>query len=80
MQEIGRAGRDGNASKAVLIYTKPNRHTTRAIKEYAGNKALCRRQLLYRDFIAYTRHQSLHVNCDCCDNCALACKCVQCNK
>ena len=76
VQEIGRAGWDGNASKAILMY-KPNHHTTYAIKEYVRNKVSCRRQLLYKDFLAYN-HEPQSFNCNCCDNCALSCKCIQC--
>ena len=42
LQEIGRAGRDGNTSKAVLINSKGNHHVQKQMKTYGEKKDNCR--------------------------------------
>ena len=52
VQEIGRAGRDGLRSKAILMYKK-NRHTKKVMEDYALNKDSCRREALFTPFLNY---------------------------
>lgn len=42
-QEVGRAGRKGQKSHAILMYREANRHTELAMKRYCENKDKCRR-------------------------------------
>lgn len=53
LQEIGRAGRDGEASKALLICGKRNNHVQYQMKQYYENLQSCRRRKLFELFIAY---------------------------
>ena len=51
VQQIGRSGRDGRESYAVILHSKKkmencNEHVT----SYVENKRLCRRDHLFRDF------------------------------
>lgn len=75
LQEIGRAGRDGELSHAILINGK-NRFTQQKMKSYCENKDSCRRLKLFQSFIMYEHAECL--KCKCCDICALSCNCSKC--
>lgn len=77
VQEIGRAGRDGADSFAILI-NKKNRHSSKAVKDYTKNTDRCRRLILYGYFVKYDDND--YVKCKCCDICTLSCKCEICNE
>lgn len=68
VQEIGRAGRDGDQSVAILMH---HRHYT--ISEnmlvYVNNLTKCRRTLAFKDFLFYTESNTLQNKCSCCDIC-----------
>lgn len=68
-QEIGRAGRDSQASKAILIKTKYSRFTEASMRNYVENTETCRRAELYKSFIMYEHDSSVDHN-ECCDICA----------
>lgn len=74
MQEIGRAGRDGNAAMSILFWH--GRHLRRceeSMKSYAKNKQGCLRQILLNKFgAAPSELKALH---DCCCLCHAKCKC-----
>ena len=69
VQEIGRAGRDGIQSSAVLINQKLSRYTEPIMKQYVENTKYCRRHLLFKHFIMYQEDNSID-KCNCCDICA----------
>ena len=75
LQEIGRAGRDGELSSAILINGK-NRFVQQTMKSYCENKDSCRRLKLFKSFIMYEHVECL--KCRCCDNCAPSCNCSKC--
>lgn len=69
VQEIGRAGRDGLQSKAILIIGKLSPHTEEVMKHYVANNNTCRRIQLYKSFIMYQQDDSISKE-NCCDICA----------
>ena len=77
VQETGRAGRDDESSEAML--QPKTRHTiSETMKHYCINNTICRRKMLFKDFLFYTEgYQNL---CTCCDICFRFCKCLSCSK
>ena len=69
VQEIGRAGRDGLQSEAVMIIKQLSRHTEISMKKYIENSNTCRRVQLYKLFIMY-EEVTLVSREKCCDICA----------
>jgi len=49
---------------------------SKTVKEYAENKSVCRRSLLYRDFLFSGREKI--ISCKCCDLCMPMCNCSEC--
>ena len=78
LQEIGRAGRDGNTAQAILVNSKGYRHVQKQMKTYCENKDNCRRKQLFDSFIMYKHVEA--VKCKCCDVCSLTCTCEKCKK
>ncbi|XP_062507710.1 uncharacterized protein LOC134184109 [Corticium candelabrum] len=76
MQEIGRCGRDGGQSRAVLYYHGQQlQHIDFEMRQYLFDSDTCRRKLLLLPFGAppvqpETQHQ-------CCDVCARTCSCAK---
>jgi len=77
VQEIGRAGRDGMKSEAILMYGQSNKYVKQSMKNYLENKLKCRRSMLYSPFLMY-EHNKDYIKCECCDICALSCDCIIC--
>jgi len=75
LQEIGRAGRDGNLSEAILIGGKRNRHIQYSMKMYYENEESCRRKLLFEPFVMYSHSETDTTKCKCCDVCRITCDC-----
>ena len=78
IQQMGRVGRDGTQSHAVLLYNKrqTNKKVSLEMKAYLQNTEDCRREQI-----------SLHYNADfqslspihlCCDICSVQCECLVC--
>lgn len=78
LQEIGRAGRDRELSRAILICGKKGRHMQQSMKAYYENNQSCRRCTLFRSFILFD--DSDRVKCKCCDICSKSCNCEECSK
>ena len=77
VQAVGRAGRDGNTSTALLLTRKGGRqHVSTSMKLYCDNKSECRREVLYKDFDNVRHNLRL---CMCCDICAAKCECGKCS-
>ena len=81
LQEIGRAGRDDEASTAILHYnasdiSKNVKGMTDEMRNFC-TLSECRREYLceHFGFELSEHHQTLH---DCCDNCEAKCQCMQC--
>lgn len=73
VQHIGRCGRDGKQSLALLLYGKNlMRNTSIHLKEYCRTLE-CRRNFLFSDFECYTKHD---VCIKCCDNCDIRLNCT----
>ena len=48
-------------------------------ESYVSNKVVCRRILLYQDFLGFESSDlSSHGHCKCCDVCVNVCKCPTC--
>ena len=75
LQEIDRAGRDGEASHALLICTK-NRHVEQQMKSYYENQDSCQCVKLFNPFIMYEHCEC--AKCKCCDVCSISCDCDDC--
>ena len=80
IQESGRAGRDGNASLALLLKTavpkRPRHNIAKNMVTYQDNSKTCRRDLLFDNY----KHVDLGSLCLCCDICSVSCTCGSCNK
>lgn len=75
MQEIGRCGRDGIPSTAVLLYNGHQlRHCDKHMLQYIKATKGCRREMILAAFdeVAGDRREPLHV---CCDLCSQMCSC-----
>lgn len=79
IQESGRAGRDGRQSETILYVRSAGKHATKDMKQYVENSSMCRRLLLYKNFLFNKEKQSRIVKpCKCCDLCRPLCNCDEC--
>ena len=79
VQETGRAGRNGSHSKAILYFGKgSNRRINKQVKQYGENKTVCRRTLLFKNFLFSEADKQSIVACKCCDLCTPLCVCNDC--
>ena len=75
VQEIGRAGRDGNQALRLLIKTRRSYHKiNNSMIAFQNNSTVCRRCTLYSNMDNY-KHEVFARSCLCCDVCALSCTC-----
>ena len=81
IQHIGRAGRDGQPSLAVLLRTKGGgrRFIDENMKKYGENELVCRRDVLFGDMDEY-HHIDMGTPCLCCDVCMKSCTCGLCTE
>ena len=78
VQEAGRAGRDGAASTAVLMYGRVRKDISDAMKNYGENGSTCRSRYLYSDLLFFDSALISNTGCSCCDICASSCHCGHC--
>lgn len=78
VQEAGRAGRDGNESIAIFYEGIGGRHSTQQMKSYVTNSTICRRKILFQNFLKYSEKDIMASGCKCCDICQAACTCPSC--
>ena len=78
IQQIGRGGRDGGATRAILYYNNSdvasNMPISEAMRRYCRNEG-CRREFLMDHFGHSSDNSRPH---SCCDNCKVKCDCGSC--
>lgn len=75
VQETGRSGRNGSSALAILYVLGSNRHIMSTMRHYIENKSLCRRKVLFHDFIMYSDNAHI-TGCQCCDICEKTTVCL----
>ena len=79
VQQVGRAGRDGKTSFAVLVHTKQLLSDCTEKIKYVKNTSSCRRDVLLSEFDDFSQ-SDINKGCACCDICTEECKCGQCKQ
>lgn len=79
VQESGRAGRDGIFAESILFEGKVGKHATQRIKDYVSNSTVCRRKILFQEFLKHYEGEVVVRRCKCCDVCLIVCTCDLCN-
>ena len=78
VQAVGRAGRDGKPSKAIIFARKGGKqYINKQMQDYCDNTTTCRRTILFSDYDDC--NQSLKNSCKCCDLCTHKCNCGDCH-
>ena len=77
VQQTGRAGRNGQPAEAILYSRNSSNKVSKPMKDYAENTTLCRRYLLFKDFL-YSNQKEDITACQCCDLCTPMCTCLKC--
>ena len=75
IQETGRSGRNGEPAIGVLYVKGKNKYLTSTMKHYIENTSVCRRKMLFKNFLMYSDNL-VACGCKCCDLCKTLCKCV----
>ena len=80
VQQVGRAGRDGNRSQCVMLFGTGvyRRFCNDHILAYCKSKNQCRRNFIYSMFSSYVPNDSIIGTCLCCDVCSHVCICPKC--
>ena len=69
VQETGRCGRDGNLASAILYQGKGGKYASSEVKNYVSNTTVCRRRLLFQEFLLYKSDDIKVMGHECCDIC-----------
>ena len=78
VQEVGRGGRDGLLTYALLFNSaRLLKSCSKAMLDYCSNTSICRRNVLFQDFDK-TGSAIKGTGCECCDICLKTCKCKSC--
>lgn len=78
IQQIGRSGRDGKPSLALLLKLPTSKKkVSKNMKDYGKNSEICRRKVLFSDIDDYVHKEKLP-KCLCCDICGRNCDCKNC--
>ena len=77
VQESGRAGRNGSQAQAILCHRGSAIKASKLVHDYAENDSVCRRYLLFKDFL-YSNFKNPVNPCKCCDLCSHMCQCLEC--
>ena len=78
MQEVGRGGRDGSLTYAILYFSPLlKRFVEKDMLDYCTQDQQCRRDKLFYDFDEYA-HSDNNTGCKCCDVCKEHCACGCC--
>ena len=81
VQETGRAGRDEKTEATAILYptARGMQHVNNCMKAYINNCSICRRTLLFKDFLlSHNQSDSSLSPCKCCDICACNSNCNEC--
>lgn len=80
VQQTGRAGRDGQLAKSIVIRNALLPRTSATIKAFAQDDIKdCRRKALFTPFYGVAEVKSPSPLCTCCDHCARVCECGNCD-
>ena len=74
IQQVGRAGRDGKPSLALLV-PMSSKSTNKVSANIFTNNKTCRKKVLFSDIDEY-EHKDKIPKCLCCDVCQSECDCV----
>jgi ATP-dependent DNA helicase RecQ len=77
VQAVGRGGRDGIQSTALIINASTHAPVDTDIRRYINSKDTCRRVSIFEHSMG-TSINCPSKECECCDICALKCECGQC--
>ena len=72
VQEMGRAGKNGNQAQAILYHKAIGDDVSEQEKLYGENISVCHRELLFKDFLFFNKESSLS-GCNCCNLCTIWC-------